>query len=62
MIELTKDQPLHCPHCGTLQEEPVSEYVVPGREGPASRAEEQCYNCDKYFTVEKLPNGNFGVN
>ena len=45
---------LKCPHCGKKQEEPVEDYPIEGKVGPASRNTEECVHCFKDFVVERL--------
>jgi hypothetical protein len=52
---------LPCPHCGTHQEEPVEDFVIPGKLGASSRVKSDCFDCYKYFTVETMPSGDFLV-
>ena len=45
---------LKCPHCGKKQDEPVEDYPIEGKVGPASRNSEECIHCYKDFVVERL--------
>ncbi len=48
-----------CPRCGKVQEAAVEDYVVPGRVGAASAAEDECGWCDSAFRVELTPQGTY---
>jgi hypothetical protein len=42
-------------------EEPVERFPVPGVVGPASRAADTCYECNKAFIVQQIGNKVFVV-
>lgn len=50
-VILNRGEPVHCPLCGKPQEDKVEDFVIPGRVGIASEAEEECYECGGLFTV-----------
>lgn len=54
MKKLTVDELVKCPHCGKDQEEPVQDFVIPGKTGEASIANNDCIWCDKNFFVETV--------
>lgn len=54
MHTLSAKDMVKCPHCGKTQEEPVEDFVVPGRTGEASMTESDCIWCDGLFSVEAV--------
>lgn len=56
-----KGEKVLCPHCFDEQEYTAEDYVIPGRVGPASESEEQCWSCDEYFFVVALGYDEFEV-
>lgn len=50
-----------CPHCNADMEDPIEDFAIPGRIGPASRAATDCFNCDKWFTVEEIAKDQFRI-
>lgn len=61
MQKLTDGDLVKCPHCGKAQEEPVQEFVIPGRIGEASVSNNECIWCDRAFSVEKVSAAEFLV-
>lgn len=62
MAILKTGEIIHCPHCHEAQDEgQVENYVIPGRVGEASRAEETCHECDGEFWVMLQKDGTFLV-
>jgi hypothetical protein len=49
-----------CPHCKGEMEGEAKDYVIPGREGEASRAYDDHYECEGRFSAVLLPDGNIG--
>ena len=48
-----------CPHCAKALEDPIEDYVVPNRIGPASRFKGDCGWCCGEFYVERIDDSNF---
>lgn len=48
-----------CPHCGADFEEAIEDFAIPGRIGEASKASTDCFECDKWFTVEQISENEF---
>jgi hypothetical protein len=62
MTVLNSGEIVHCPQCHTAQDEgQVDNYVVPGRAGASSRAEDTCHECDAPFSVMRREDGLFVV-
>jgi hypothetical protein len=56
-----KGQKIKCPHCGQEQEEPVEDFVIPGRTGPESMTSNECFECTEEFDVEYVGNDTYQV-
>ncbi len=52
---------VQCPHCNEDLEGVAEDFVIPGRTGFASAAEEQCGHCDGEFRCLRLPSGDIEV-
>ncbi len=52
---------LKCPHCHAEQDGIAGDFVIPGKLGKDSRAEDRCVECDKKFSCETLPCGSIEV-
>jgi transcriptional regulator NrdR family protein len=52
---------VHCPHCNQEQEDPVQDFVVPARIGPASRRIAECGWCSERFSIERNPDTSFTI-
>lgn len=50
-----------CPHCGGQQEEPVEDFVIPGRVGDSSFYASECDHCDEKFSVKMTSVGVYVV-
>lgn len=50
-----------CPHCESELDCKVEDMVVAGRVGLSSVSEEQCGDCDEYFTVMLSKEGKYLV-
>lgn len=52
-----------CPHCLKPQENVVQDYVIPGRVGDDSAAQDECWEsaCNKPFIVKRERNLTFSV-
>lgn len=50
-VKLNRGDTVCCPLCGKPQEDKVEDFVVPGRVGIESEAEDECYECGGCFTV-----------
>lgn len=50
-VKLLRGATLHCPACGKPQEGKVEDFVVPGRIGSSSEAEDECDGCNAAFSV-----------
>lgn len=61
----SRGETLRCPCCFELIDEEdshVEDYVIPGRVGITSRgSDEQCPNCDEWFSVEYLGKDEYEV-
>lgn len=59
------DIPAMCPHCrkdpSGGDNAPIKDFVVPGRVGDESAAEDRCYDCNKPFIAMKNPSGTFSM-
>jgi len=43
------------PNCSTDFEDPIQDFYLDFKPpGPDSKGEDDCFNCDKIFTVEKI--------
>ena len=60
-MEYKRGEFFKCPHCGTTMEEPVEHFSLPGAIGPASRAKDMCYECNKEFVVQQVGKDDFVV-
>jgi len=56
---LKKGEKVVCPYCNSVQEDPVEDFVIPGKIGTESIAE--CYDCDGIFYVTAFDDGTFEV-
>lgn len=52
---------MFCPCCYETLEFAADDYCVPGITGIRSLSEETCPECDKGFSVERLPDGTIDV-
>jgi hypothetical protein len=52
-MKYTRGQFIKCENCGEDLEDPVQDHVIPGRIGPNSRAESECFGCGWTCTVQK---------
>ena len=60
-MEYKRGEFFECPHCGTTMEEPVENFAFAGAIGPASRAKDMCYECNKEFVVQQVGKDDFVV-
>lgn len=64
IVKLKVGDQLVCPHCQEpypASEGFVEDYVIPGKTGGASQANEQCINCDEWFSVTRISDNEFEV-
>lgn len=62
MTVLKSGDTLRCPKCHVEQDEGlVDNYVVPGKFGEASRAEDTCFECGTEFSVHRRKDGMFVI-
>lgn len=59
--KLIQGDVVRCPSCGEQQEGKVEDYVVPGRVGHSSKAEDQCIDCYARFAVICTSPGQYEV-
>lgn len=60
-MEYKRSEFFACPHCGTSMQEPVENFALAGAIGPASRARDTCYECNKEFIVQQIGKDDFVV-
>lgn len=61
MKTLMTGEKIACPACGKEQEDPVEDYVIPGRIGDQSTQIHECPWCDAKFSVEHTGQGKYIV-
>lgn len=54
-------QKIVCEKCNETLDDPVDDFVIPGRVGSKSRSDDQCGYCDWEFSVERNKDGTFDV-
>ncbi len=53
---------IRCPQCAVIQDDTAEDYVIPGKVGGASRADDQqCHACDGWFGAIRLEDGKIEI-